>query len=396
MTSGAECNPRNELRLRAALAASLMSTRPGIPEIESHALKALRLAESLGSPEYCLRALYALWFSNTNKGRHHAALTYAERFRAVAAARPNLNDQLVGDRSLGTTFHILGEQSTARRHMENILDRYLSSDLRTHPGRFGFDLIAIATNYLARILWLMGLPEQAMRMAERAIEEARAVNHANSLGMALAMGACPIARLSGHWETAQNYAEMLLDHTARHGLTYWHTLGRTNLGLLSILRGDAVRGVGILNANLREAEDARSQERLMAFTNPRVEALAHGGQTEAALADIAQTIAALEQTEELWLLPEMLRMRGEVLLARNGQDDCTAAEECFRRALNLANRHGALAWELRAATSLARLLREEGRSAEASTVLQPVYDRFTEGFDTADLKAAKALLDALQ
>jgi predicted ATPase len=358
-------------------------------------MKVLVLAESLDNSEYRLRALYGLWFFNTNKGRHRAALVHAERFRALAAARTNANDGLVGARILSTTFHILGDQSSARSHIEHVLNEYVSSNRRADPSRFGFDLIGIASIYLARILWLMGLPEQAMRVAERAIDEARAVNHSNSLSHALAMGACPIARLSGDLDAAEHYAQELLDHTRRHGLTFWHTLGRTNLGLLMILRGDVAKGIKILHASLNDAGDARWQERFMAFLDPRAEAFAYEDKTEAALAAVTETIAELEETEELWLLPEMLRIKGELLLSHGEDGARTAAEDRFRKALGSARRGGALSWELRAAMSLARLLRDQGRSADAIEILRPVYSRFTEGFDTADLKRAKALLDAL-
>ena len=99
---------------------------------------------------------------------------------------------------------------------------------------------------------------------------------------------------------------------------------------------------------------------------------------------------------ELWQLPELLRVKGELVLLQGGAPQAAAAENYFQRALDWARRQGASSWELRAAASLARLLRDQGRSAEAVALLQPVYDCFTEGFDTVDLKAAKALLDALQ
>jgi predicted ATPase len=103
-----------------------------------------------------------------------------------------------------------------------------------------------------------------------------------------------------------------------------------------------------------------------------------------------------EHTEERWLFPELLRVKGKLLLLQGGSGAAATAEDHFRQALDWARRQGALSWELRAATSFARLLRDQGRTAEAMALLQPVYDRFTEGFDTVDLQAAKALIDALQ
>jgi predicted ATPase len=124
--------------------------------------------------------------------------------------------------------------------------------------------------------------------------------------------------------------------------------------------------------------------------------LGHAGQISEGLAVVEEAIAQSKDTEERSLLAGLLRIKGELLLLQGALGAGAVAEDHFRQALGWARRQGALSWELRAATSLARLLRDQGRSADALALLQPIYDRFTEGFDTADLKAAKALLDALQ
>jgi predicted ATPase len=126
------------------------------------------------------------------------------------------------------------------------------------------------------------------------------------------------------------------------------------------------------------------------------EALGRAGQIADGLAAIDEAIERCERTGEHWVMSELVRIKGELLRVQAAPGAAAAAEEHFRQALDWARRQSALSWELRAATSLARLLRDHGRPADAMALLQPVYDRFTEGFDTADLKAAKALLDALQ
>jgi predicted ATPase len=126
------------------------------------------------------------------------------------------------------------------------------------------------------------------------------------------------------------------------------------------------------------------------------EGLGKAGQITDALDAIDDAIARAERTEELWQIAELLRVKGELVLLQDAAPQITAAEDYFQRALDWARRQGALSWELRGAARLARLLRDQGRFAEALALLQPVYDRFTEGFETADLKMAKALLDALQ
>jgi predicted ATPase len=125
------------------------------------------------------------------------------------------------------------------------------------------------------------------------------------------------------------------------------------------------------------------------------QALGRAGQIADGLAEIEEAVARAEQAEERWLMAELLRVKGELLLLQGGSSAAATPEDHFRQALDLARRQGALSWELRAAMSLARLLRNQGRSADALALLQSVYDRFTEGFDTADLKSARILLDTL-
>jgi predicted ATPase len=123
--------------------------------------------------------------------------------------------------------------------------------------------------------------------------------------------------------------------------------------------------------------------------------LGRAGKTADGLAAVEDALLSIEHTEELWPIAELLRIKGELLLLQSAGDAVAAAEDHFRQALDWARRQGALSWELRASTSLARLLRDQGRPADATAPLQPVYDRFTEGFATADLRTARALLDGL-
>jgi predicted ATPase len=124
-------------------------------------------------------------------------------------------------------------------------------------------------------------------------------------------------------------------------------------------------------------------------------ALGRAGEAAPGLAAIEAALALSERNAESWCVAELLRIKGELLLLQAEEGAAAAGEDCFRQALDCARRQGTLSWELRAAASLARLRRDQGRSAEAAALLQSVYDRFSEGFDTADLKEAKALLNEL-
>jgi predicted ATPase len=189
---------------------------------------------------------------------------------------------------------------------------------------------------------------------------------------------------------------MLLEHSTRHGLTLWHAWGRSHQGVLVIKRGDVVTGLRLLRTGFEELGEANSALRFITFLGEMAEALVRTGRGADGLAAIAEGIDRFERTEENWITAELLRIKGEVLLLQGAPEAAALAEDHFRQAVEWAGRQGALLWELRATTSLARLLRDTDRSHEANALLEPVYGRFTEGFETTDLKVAKALLLALQ
>ena len=191
---------------------------------------------------------------------------------------------------------------------------------------------------------------------------------------------------------AERYIAMLLDHLARCALPSWGALGRTFQGVLAIRRGEFSRGLRQLQVGLDEF-GATPYWISMMLLNELAAGFARAGQNTDGLAAVELAIERAERTER-WLFPESLRIRGELLLLQAATGAAAAAEDHFRQALEWARRQGALSLELRAATSYARLLRDHSRFADARAVLQGVYERFTEGFETADLNAAKALLDA--
>jgi predicted ATPase len=254
----------------------------------------------------------------------------------------------------------------------------------------------VSTHYFqARILWLQGFAEQALRVVERNLEEGNAVGQALSFCSVLGQGACPIAFWAGDLDAAARYGEMLLDHTERHPIRLWHVWARCFNGLVIAKRGAIDAGLGALRGGLEEAGQARFLPRFLLLLGELAACLGSAGEVALGLQTVDEAIARCEARDERWYVTELLRGKGELFLLQGGPAAAAAAEGYFRQALDWARRQGALSWELRAARSLARLLGDKGRFADATALLQPVYDRFTEGFDTADLKAAKALLDAL-
>ena len=386
---------RREMKLYAALGASLIYTPDATgPETGAAWTKALELAESLDDPEYQLRSLWGLWVSHTAAGRHRVALELAQRCYTVATNRSDSNHRLVAERLIGVSQFYLGDLPAARRHIERVLADYVGSDHRSLIIRFQVDQRMAARVFLAWILWLQGFPDQAMRTAESSIQDARAANHVTSLCFALAHAACPIALWSGDLTAAESYVDTLLDQSIRqHVLAVHHVLGLCHQRVLAVKRGD-VSGLRLLRAGFDDLGEANAMFRFP-FLSEMAEALGRAGQIADGLAAIDEAIERCERTEEHWVMSELLRIKGELLLLQ-AAPAAAAAEDQFRQALDWARRRGALSFELRAATSLARLWRDQDRPADAMALLQPVYDRFTEGFDTADLQAAKALIDALR
>jgi predicted ATPase/DNA-binding winged helix-turn-helix (wHTH) protein len=393
IAAGAGRDARREMQLHAALATSLIDTRGAVSEIGEAGTKAFEIAESLGNAEYQLRSLWGLYSFCISGGQHRVALSLAQRFYTLAAKRSDPNDRLIGERMIGTSQYYLGDLISARRHLERVIAHYVAPAQKSQIVPFQNDQGVTARAYLARILWLQGLPDHAMRTAESSIEDARATNLAISLGHALAVAACPIALWVGDLAAAEHYGEMLLDHSTRHALARWHVFGRCHQGVLAIQRGDLSIGLRLLRAGLDEPGAAGSAPRF--FTFLMAEALGRAGQIAEGLAAIEEAIVRSERTEERWVIAESLRIKGELVLLQGAPGAAAAAEGHFRQAFDWARRQGALSWELRTASSLARLWRDQHRVKEARALLGSVYGRFTEGFATADLREARSLLEQL-
>ena len=393
IAAGSGRDARREMQLQVALATSLMYSRGAVSEIEAAGTKALEIAESLCDAEYQLRSLWSLWSFCIIGGQHRVSLTLAQSFYTLAAKQSDPNDRLIGARMIGTSQYYLGDLLSARRHLERVLAHDVAPAQKWQFVRFQVDQWVGARAYLARILWLQGLPDQAMRTAETSVADARATNHAISLGHALLVAACPIALWVGDLAAAEHYTEMLLDHSTRHALARWRAFGRCFQGMLVIQRGDLDTGLRLLRAAFDDPAAVGSARRL--FTFHMAEAWGRAGQIADGLAMIEEAIVRSERGEERWVIAELLRVKGERLLLQGAPEAAAAAEDHFRQALDWAHRQGALSWELRTASSLARLWRDQHRVEEARELLGSVYARFTEGFETADLREARSLLEQL-
>ena len=250
----------------------------------------------------------------------------------------------------------------------------------------------VSTHYFqARILWLQGFAEQALRVVEQNIKEGNVIGHALTFCSVLGQAACPIALWAGDFDAAERYAAMLCDHTGRYPVRLWNIWARCFLGLVIARRGDIGTGLQALRGELEQAGEARFLPRFLPLLGEMAACLGKAGEIGRGLEIVEEALARCEARDELWYMAELLRMKGELAILEDAAGP--AAEGHFARALEFARRQQALSWELRAATSLARLWKKQQRIAEGHELLGSVYARFTEGFDTQDLKEAKGLLD---
>ena len=386
---------RNSMQLYAALGLSLMYTKGAAPETRAALTHALEIAEIFDDTDYQLRALWGLCVDRLNNGIFREALAFAEKFCRVASESSDPVDVPIGDRMMGLSLHYLGDQTGARRHFERMLSRYVSPVRRSHIIRFQFDQRVTAHVALAMVLWLQGYPDEAMSAVETNIEEARALNHELSLCNALAK-ACPVALLAGDLAAAGRFVAMLLDHSVRHSLASWQAEGRCFEGVLLVKRGDLANGLRVLRTALDELPGINFSLRYTALLGELAETLGRAGEVGQGVKAIDDALARSDRNEERWCIAELLRVKAELTLLEGAPNAAAAAEGNFLQGLDWAHRQGALSWELRCATSLARLWHERGQISQARELLAPVYSRFSEGFGTADLLGAKSLLEALR
>lgn len=384
-----ELDPRRLMQLRAALGWSLMYTIGHVGETAAAWGNALEAAESLGDPDYRLRALWGLWAGHMNNARYDETLRLGRRFLEIAEGLPDQPDRYIGDRLVGAALHFLGDQAGARRHIERMLANYARPLRRSDAVRFQFDQIITARITLTRALWLQGHVDQALRAVDENIDDAVAVNHTLSLCNALAQSACPVSLFAGRLDMAERYIHMLNELTAGQGVEVWRIYALCFEGELLFRQGRSGRGLDLLRGGVDQLRIAGFVQHRTTFLRALAIGLIESGRYEEAAAVIEEALGEAIESNQQWCRAELLRTRGDVVL---GLGAAAEAESLYRHALEIARRQAVLSLELRAAISLFRLGEMKGRSDEEHGMLRDVYGRFAEGFGTADLITARTLI----
>jgi tetratricopeptide (TPR) repeat protein len=323
-------------------------------------------------------------------GDFRRAASVAGQNKAVAKRTADPTAMMIADWMLGISHHLLGDQASARKHCETALkpEPIQNSSLI----RAGYDQRIRALVMLARSLWLQGYASRAVSIATQALNRANALDHPVSLCVCW-ICAVTVFLWTGDLSEADRIIDQLIACAEKYSLRPYHAIGLGLKGELSLRQGDAQAGQNLLTACLDALDAGQHQSLTAVFISNLAIALATAGQVEEADAAIDRAMAWVGPTRSHFHLPEMMRIKGEILAS--GSHWCEA-ETWFSRSLDVAREQSALAWELRTATSLAHLWVRQDRGDEARRLLRSVYDRFTEGFDTPDLKTAKRLLDELK
>jgi predicted ATPase len=260
--------------------------------------------------------------------------------------------------------------------------------------RYGLDLGVGSGSHLARQLWYLGYPDQALEQSQATRTLAQEVSHPYSLGQALIWGAV-LHQFRRETLAVHKQAEAAITLATEQGFAYWLAWGTVLHGWARAMQGQGEASIAEIRQGVAAALATGDKVMQPFFLGLLAEAYWEDGHPDAGLDVLAEALAAVDDTEARFYEAELYRLNGSLLL-KQPSPDATQAESCFNQALDVAQSQQAKSWELRAATSLARLWLSQGKRQDAYDLLQPVYGWFTEGFDTADLKDAKALLQELE
>ncbi|WP_441260368.1 ATP-binding protein [Bradyrhizobium sp. 521_C7_N1_3] len=388
---GREPSSITALRLYESLSLCRMYLMANDDEVGATIRRALELAVALGERESELHLLAGLNLFLTRRADYVGALRAAERFAELAQASQNSVEIAASEWMLGATHNVIGHQQVALELIARGLARAEALGIgKTYY--FGFDNKGRGTIGRVWTLWLCGLPETALRRAAEVLDASTAQNHPVSTCIAY-LYTTIVVLWARDLDWAERLIETLIDVANKHRLKPYRTGGMALKGELLVARGQTEAGVAMLKGVL---EPLRA-EQLTIIRTPAMRAYAEGlarmgdvVQAESVIADLVEQAEA----SPTYLLPELLRTQGDIMLARRPEDR-SRAEECYRKALGQARTDRALGWELRAALSLVQLWRQTERAANAAELLQLTLSGFTEGFETADLADARQMLQSI-
>ena len=392
---------REQIKLQVALINPLLHVKGYAAPESKAAVERARLlieqSEALGEPPedplLLFSVLYGFWVANAVAFHGDVAREFAAQFLALAEKQKAIVQLMVGHRLMGTSLLLTGDIAQGRTHLDQALALYDPAEHRPLATRFGQEIRVAILGHRSMALWALGYAEAALADTEQALRDAREISHAATLMYAL-YNTSLTHILRGNYAAAKAEADELAALADEKGALLWKAWGMMNQGCVFALTGKASDSVHKITSGITAVRSTGGTLWMPLYLSNLARAYAELGQLDDAWRCIGEATMAIETTKETWFEAEANRIAGEIVLLSPGPD-AAKVEAYFDRALMVARQQQAKSFELRAAMSLARLWRDQGKVQQARELLAPVYGWFTEGFNTRDLKEAKVLLEAL-
>jgi non-specific serine/threonine protein kinase len=384
---------RSEMILQCSLGLALTYTRGMTAPARAALTRALALAEALRDFDYQQRATHGLWLFLGRSAASREALVFAHRYEDAVRTGDH-QSRAVADWIVGGALTYLAAHGEAAQRLERSIEHYPADRRRLDLVRFGSDLRASASAHHTVNLLSLGRLDDASRTALFSIEEARGTCHPSVLCVSLAWAAGIVFLNLGEWDRADQFGDELIDLAFKHSLRPFHAAGLCVRGSLAAKRGNPEAGMDLLRAGLAEMKKASYLLFYPFYVAELAAALGAIGRIGEGISELDEALH-LAEIDYRWFVPEMLRVKGD-LLALRSSDDVAPIESLYRRSMTQAREQQALYWELCSATSLAELMQRQNRHGEARSVLTTVYDQFTEGFSASRVRRSKVLLDQME
>jgi hypothetical protein len=378
--------------LQEALALSSMNTMGNSGQVRAAIDRGLALAEAFQDQQYQLRFHASLSNFLRRIADFRGALAVAEQGHAIAHTGRDPTGLLISEWMLGMSHHLVGNQAAAQLHCE-VGMTYAARYGMLNAHFFGHDQYIRALVTLARALWLRGFADQAFLIAQRAIDEAKNWDRPISVCVSLIYSSS-VFLWTGDYRKAEDLVERLITYAGRHSFSPYRAVGIALKGELAVIRGEAEAGLELIRTALNSLRAEQHRILITTFMGALADGLRKTEQFEEALLTINGAICRATACGVTFDMAELLRIKARILAAMP-QPHRSSTIDCLTHALAVAREQSALALELRTATALAHALSESGRRDRARQMLAAVYHRFTEGFETADLRIACQLIESL-
>jgi class 3 adenylate cyclase/predicted ATPase len=384
-----------ELRLHLALGPALQATRGlGAPEVELAYTRARQLCEQVGDPHEMFQALWGLWLLWTMQGKAERGRQLGEELLVLAQRSDDQALLLEAHHALWATLCWVGESTASREHIQAGMALYDREQHRSHAFFYGGHDPGVCCRLFSGItLWALGYPARALEDSNAGLTLAEELSHPFSSALALVWDGM-LHQVRGEVELTRDRAKAAITLSTEHGFPQWLAAGLVFDGWARAEQGEAEAGIAQLCRGLAQMRATGAEVFTPYFLSLLAAQYLKHGNTNEGLSAIEEGLSASKTRGQHQWTAELYRLKGELLLARSA-DSAEEAEASFRRGIDTAAGQQAKSWELRAWTSLGRLLRRQGRGAEIRPMLLNAHGWFTEGFDTGDLKAAQSVLDEL-